>query len=524
MQLTWLSLLPPLVVIGAMLLTQQLNISLSIGILSAALIIAHGNVFAALSLCIERLIIHFSDVDIIFLYALLVSVSSLIILLTVTGSAAACARVMSKKMKSPRSGEMCAAMLALLLSIDDYLSILTVGLVVSPMVDKLSIVRLKLAYIIRALASPLVIIMPISTWAAAILAQLNAAGVNTDATSRIFADPFYVYLKTIPFVFYSLFTIFTVWLLVITRLGYGPIGNAEQLVVSGYHTEDDQLDTSDGHKHSATELFLPIILLMVTVFVGILYAGGYHLFGGNNSLIEAFRHNNKTFLVLCVSSVVAFVVSFLVSLQKKLVSVAQLPSIIVQGFELIKSAIMMVILASVLASFLRIDLQTGSYVASILLGKAPLFLLPVLFFVTSLIITLMTGSAWGTFSMLIPIATQMLISFLHLIPPVSPDQLPMLFPLLAAILSGAACGNQLSPFAETTMMTATSAGVDALEHAKTQLWYSVPVIIATLASFTLVGLVIDYGLFWSFLISMGAGLSLLLGLLLVFYCSRKWLK
>ena len=519
MQLTWLSVLPPLIVIGAMMVIRHLNISLMVGILSAALIATHGHIFPALHLCAGKLIEHFSDADIIFLYIFLIIISSLIILLTITGSAAGCARIIGKKMKTARGGEISTIMLAFLLSIDDYLSILTVGLVASSIADRLAIVRTKLAYIIHALASPLVIIVPISTWAAAVLSQLDAAGVNVGETSRILADPFYVYLKTIPFVFYSVFTVLSVCFVVITRLGYGSVGKAEQGASIAVHNPGDEVESVDTN-HSLIELFLPIGLLMVGVFVGILYAGDSRLFGGSHSLMDAFRNHDKTFVILCISSVVAFVSSFALSLYKKIITVRQLPMVLGDGFELIRSSIVMVVLASLLGSFLRIDLETGRYVAHILLDKTTLSCIPILFFLTSVSVTLMTGSAWGTFAILIPIATQMLVSFLHLTPPVSLDHIIILFPVLGAILSGAACGNHLSPFAETTIMTAASTGVNPLEHAKTQFVYAVPVIIGTMVSFTLVGLLINEGLMKSLLVSGGAGIIATIGLFLGF----SWVK
>lgn len=512
MYLTWLSLLPPLVVIGAMFITHQLNISLMIGIASAALIVTQGHMLPALQLCGQKLIEHFSDVDMIFLYTLLIIISSLIILLTTTGSAAGCARIIGKKMKTVRSVELSAIMLAFLLSIDDYLSILTVGFVMRPIADRVAVVRTKLAYIVHALAGPLVIIVPISTWAAAILAQLDVSGVNQSVTSRIFADAFYVYLKTIPFIFYSIFTVIAVWLVVLTRIGYGAIGIAEHNA-SVLHVTDEIQNSHDDH--SLIELFLPITLLIGGVFLGILYAGKYHLFGGTYSFVEAFRHNDKTFLILLISSLAAFISSFILSLHKKMITMGQLPKIISEGFDLIKSSIIMVILASILGSFLRLDLETGSYIAYLLLGRAPLFLIPVLLFMVSLVITLMTGSAWGAFSMLIPISTQMLIGLLRLTPPVALDQIPLLFPVLGAVLSGAACGNHLSPFAETTVMTATSTGVDPLEHARTQFLYAIPVIIGTIVSFVLIGILIDSGLWQSFLASIGGGITVMIVLLLI---------
>ena len=200
-----------------------------------------------------------------------------------------------------------------------------------------------------------------------------------------------------------------------------------------------------------------------------------------------------------------------------MVTIYQVPRIIYEGAVLMQSSIIMVIGASILGSFLRIDLYTGSYVAYLLLGTAPLYLIPVILFITSLGITLTTGSAWGTFSILIPITTQMLISFLHLESPVALDQIPILFPALGAVLSGAACGNHISPFAETTVMTATSTGIEPLEHARSQFWYALPVIIGAFVSFVVAGLMVNSGLLNSFFASIGAGVAVCALLLCVGY-------
>jgi len=273
--------------------------------------------------------------------------------------------------------------------------------------------------------------------------------------------------------------------------------------------------------HSLIELLMPIAFLIGGMFFGILYAGNYHLFGGSNSFIEAFRQNDKTFLILLLSALMALVSSVILSLHKKMISIAQLPGIVREGFMLIQASIIMVILASILGNFLRVDLHTGSYLAYLLLGTAPLFLLPALLFIVSLTVTLMTGSAWGAFSMLIPISTQMLISFLQLDTPVTLDQIPILFPALGAVLSGAACGNHLSPFAETTIMTATSTGIEPLEHARTQFVYAVPVVVGTIISFIVAGLMSNYGLFQSFLVSTSVGITAIILLLMIFSYGRK---
>lgn len=514
MSLSWLSLVPTFIVIGTMFITHQLNISLLIGIASAALIVKQGELIPALILCIQKLIDHFSDSDMIFLYCLLIVISSLIILLTTTGSAAGCAQIISRKIKTVRDGELSTILLAFMLSIDDYLSILTVGLVMSPMADRLGIVRNKLAYIIHALAGPLVIMIPISTWAAAVLVQLDTAGINQRQAAYILADSFHVYLKTIPFIFYSIFTVLTVNFVVLARVKLGKIGVAERAAMptairDGFSQREKE--------HVLMEL-LPIVLLIMGVFFGVLYVGDYHFFGGKNSLVEAFRQNNKTFLILLMSSLIAFGASIIISVYRRMILVNQLPNVVCEGFNLIRSSIVMIVLASILGSFLRLDLETGNYIAYLLLGTTPLFLIPALLFIVSALVTIMTGSAWGTFSMLIPISVQMLISFLGLTLPISLAKIPMLFPVLGAVLSGAACGNHLSPFAETTFMTAASTGVTPLEHAKTQFIYAIPVLIGTVISYMLVGLINDYGLLNSFLLSGSIGFSIII--LLLFLMSK----
>ena len=521
MQITWLSLLPPLVVIGGVLVTNQLNISLFIGIVTAALIATQGQIIPAVGMCVQKFVSHFSESDNIYLYLSLLTISSLITLLTVTGSAAGCAHIISKKIRTKRGVEIATIMLSFLMSIDDYLSILTVGFVMKPIADKLAVARAKLAYIVHTLAGPLIIIVPISTWAAAVLAQLDNAGIQIDAPHKIVADSFYVYLKTIPFIFYSILAVLSVWFVVLTRMSYGFMAQQERNTVA----VDDTFKINElQNKHSLQELLMPIAILMGGVFFGILYAGDYYLFGGSHSFFEAFKHNNQTFLILFFSGLSAFIFSIVFSMYKKMASAAEIPAIVYEGILLMKSSIIMVIFASILGNFLRLDLHTGSYLASLLLGKASLSLLPVILFFVSLLVTLATGSAWGTFSLLIPIATQMLISFLHLQPPVTLDQITILFPALGAVLSGAACGNHISPFADTTVMTATSTGMGAFEHARTQFGYAIPVLAGTIVAFIVVGLLHDSGLLKSFLLSMSAGIGAMVLLFVVCNYAKNKVK
>jgi len=502
-------------------MTNRLNTSLACGVLCAALLVTGGNIHKACTMIISKGIGYIADVDTIYLYLLLICISSLVVLLGTTGSAVGGARILGKKIRDKKSVEIGTFFLSVLLSIDDYLSILTVGFVMSPVADRLHVARTKLAYIIRALAGPLVVIIPISTWAAAILAQLDTAGIGNALSSKIIGDPFCIYLSTIPFVFYSLFTIISVWFVIGCRISFGPIRQDEiNVLVDDEHEEQEQ----QYNPHSLTELFMPIIILVMGVFVGILYSGGYYLLGGHNSFIEAFRENENTFLVLFLASFNALIMSIMLSVYKNLITIKELPSVVGKGFLLIWSSLVMIALATLLGSFLRIELQTGSYVAYVLLGTTPAVCIPLLLFIVSLAITLATGSAWGTFSLLIPITTQMLLSFFHLQSPLSFDLVPLLFPSLGAVLSGAVCGNHISPIADTTVLTATSMGINPLDHIRTQMAYIVPVIIGSAFSFLAAGIFSSYGVWVSCLSSIAIGLTVIILLFLLgsfFYKEEK---
>ncbi len=504
MTYTWLSLLPPLIVVGTVLLTKKLNLALFTGIISAALIATQGSLIESIQIVSQRTIEHITDIENLYLYMFLISVSSIVTLLTYTGSAAAYARFMHKHVRSKRSAETSSIILSFLLGIDDYLSILTVGSVMRPLVDRLAIARTRLAFLVHSLAGPVVILIPISSWAAAILIQLDQAG------DKIAADSFYIYIKSIPFIFYSILIIFSVFFIVRKQISFGPIHHEKQTKQTNFEkTEFSQND----ERHSLLELLLPFTLLLVGIIIGILITGNYHIFGGTHSFIDAFRYNTQTFLVMCIMGIISFVTSCLLALYKKTIDLKTIPLIIARGILLMYNAILMVVLASILSTFLHTDLMTGSYLAHILLGKVPILFLPVMIFFTSLLITLSTGSGWGTFALMIPIVIQMLISLLELTPPIDPSSIRILFPSLGAILSGAVCGDHVSPFSETTIMTATSTNTLPLEHARTQFPYAIPAIIGTTFSFIISGIMAEFS--WqinaisSILVGMTIALSML---------------
>lgn len=516
---TWLSLLPPLIVVITAFITKKLNPSLLLGIISAAIIATDGSLSNSLLLIQKRFSNHLHDLDAIYLYIFLLAIGTLIALLNYTGGAIAFAQSFTARIKRKKTVESSSILLSYILGIDDYLSILTNGYVMSPVFDHLKITRLKLAFLIHSLAGAFVILVPISSWVAAITVYLDQSGIGLDQHAqdiKIAADPFFIYLHTLPFIFYSLLLMAAVWLIVQARLSYGPMYKYEH---GTYHEPIATRQTTPvltTPRGTSADLLIPLFTLLACVFIGLPYAGGHYIFGGTRTLIEAFQHNDYTFLVMCISGTIALLVGLTFTLLKSTVHLHELPHIFKNGFNLMRSAILMVILASVLGVLLRADLFTGQYLASLLMNTLSITMLPVTFFLVSLICAIFTGSAWGTFALMLSIAIPMLTSLLQLATPVTPDLMPILFPTIGAIFSGGVCGDHISPISETTVMTASSTGTNPIDHAYTQFPYALPVIIGTIIAFIASGNLIHIPLWMNALISSLVGIIVCFSLLSIF--------
>ena len=179
----------------------------------------------------------------------------------------------------------------------------------------------------------------------------------------------------------------------------------------------------------------------------------------------------------------------------------------------------MVYLASTFSNLLANHVETGKYLSSLCAGSLPLFLLPAVFFIVSLLCTIAIGSAWGNFGIMIPIAIPMVTSLSGLPIPIDPQSLPLLLPVLGAIFSGSVCGNHVSPLADTMTMAATSCGIKPLTHAYTQFFYALPVIASTLFGYILMGTLVHLDPALNALLCLAA--SIILCLSILFFLGKK---
>ena len=533
-----LVLLPPFAMLFVAFSTRRTYISFFVGLIAAALVAKRFYFIPAMKLLLHRLFIaseidqwrHFSKnigqknpFDHFFIFTFLIMLGIIIVLVNYTGGTMIYAKFMKKLTKDTRTAELSTMVLCLFLVMDDYLSTLTAGNVMRPIFDQFKIPRVKLAYIIDSMAAPVCILSPISSWCATITMELQESGITTNLNQHIniIAQPFNVYLKTIPFIFYSFILIAGLLFIVYTKASFGPMHSHEKIAKTSGNLFGGKnplvpfdATFTRNKRNTVFSFFFPFIALIISVVLIMLYQGYLEQLKEHATFIQGLKLSN-TFYALFLGSLISVFTSILYFLIKKNITLSELPFICWKGFRIMADSILILLLSWALGTILQEDLHLGSYLAHLfLLHNTSLIILPFLLFLTSWIVAFAIGSSWGAIALLTPITIPMLITIQHTPAPLYLSSIPILLPALGAILSGAVAGDHLSPLSDTTLMTVTSTGVYHFDHVETQFWYGLPALISAGISFILVGYLYQYR--WI----IKVGIPLITGI--IFYIILLW--
>ena len=457
------SLLPPIIAIVLALITKEVYLSLFIGIVSGALLYTNfspiGTVNAIFDMMSEKLGNSWNIGILIFLVFLGIMVA----LMTKAGGSAAYGEWANRKIKSKKAASLATVGLGALIFVDDYFNCLTVGSVMRPVTDRFNISRAKLAYLIDATAAPVCIIAPISSWAAAVSGYTSG-------------DGFQLFLQTIPFNLYALLTIVMVVYISISGFDFGGMAQYEKKamegdIFGGEEVTGEEIDSNPNGK--VIDLVLPVLALISFCVIGLVYTGGF--FEGE-TFINAFAECDAA-RGLVLGSFAALVFTFLLYIPRKVVSFREFADCIPQGFKMMVSAILILILAWSLGGFCSNRLAIDAFVKAALADSTlSVALLPAIFFAVATGLAFATGTSWGTFGILIPIATA-----------IFPEGDPMLVIAIASCLAGAVCGDHTSPISDTTIMASAGAQCNHVNHVSTQIPYAMVVAGACVVGYLVAG-------------------------------------
>ncbi|MEE1493078.1 MAG: Na+/H+ antiporter NhaC family protein [Massilioclostridium sp.] len=501
MQETVWALVPAIVAIALALLTKEVYISLLIGILSGALFFTNFHLLDSIDTTFQIMSQKVGENTNILVF--LVLLGMLVALMKKSGASRAYGEWASASIKTKRGASFATMGLGSLIFVDDYFNCLTVGTVMRPVTDRHRISRAKLAYIIDATAAPICIIAPISSWAAAVGSSLPEGSAM---------DGFSLFLQTIPFNLYALLTIVMVVFLLACNFDFGRMKKYEEKHQKEFEEKqkarEQIVQEHPLKKGRVFDLVVPIAVLILLCILAMLYTGG--ILEGK-SVVEAFANCNSS-LSLVYGSFFTILFVFVLYIPRRVITFHQFAESITEGFQAMVPAILILTLAWTLSGVCGADyLNAGGFVSQLVDGSAlAQSILPAVFFLVSAFLAFATGTSWGTFGILIPIAVAIFGA--------DGAQMQMLVLTVAAILAGAVCGDHMSPISDTTILSSTGADCNHIEHVSTQIPYALLVAACCFAGYLLAG-VTQNG--WLGLLFSGA---LLLVILTVLYRRSLSLK
>ena len=468
------SLLPPVVAIGLALITKEVYSSLFLGILVGCFLQVNGNPIDAFQFFVSHLCSNAGGNMGILMF--LVILGTMVALMIRAGGSKAYGDWAVSHIKTKSGALWSTFILAIVLGVDDYFNNLTTGNVMRPVADGHHISRAKLSYMCDATAAPVCIMMPVSSWAAAVTGVIGNEEVG-----------FQIFLRAIPFNYYAILTLVFIIVMTCLNIDYGPMRTHELNAAKGdlYTTPERPFENAAEMKFNpdgkVIDLVIPVIILIIGCVSSMIYVGFQN---GGHDLITAFA-NTSAFDALPLGSLIALIISMIYFMVRRSMKFTELMDCLPEGFKQMVPAILILCLAWTIGDVTK-GLGAPEFVAGIVknLSGSLYALLPAVVFIIAAFLGFATGTSWGTFSILLPIVIPVFSGGTPAVDLTVGDlNNNLLMISIAATLGGAVMGDHCSPISDTTIMASSGAQCYHLNHVATQLPYAVTVAVVAFVNY-----------------------------------------
>lgn len=468
---SFFSVVPPFLALALAVITRRVLLSLGIGILVGVAFLVGGNPVDGLTHLKDMVVgLAWADDDwslgkpkiLVFLILLGIFTS----LLTYSGSNQAFADWAKRHIKNRHGAKMLTACLVFVTFIDDYFHSLAVGAIARPVTDKFKVSRAKLAYILDSTAAPMCVLMPVSSWGASIIATLAGLLVTYKITEY---TPMGTFVAMSLMNYYALFALIMVFVVAWFSFDIGSMARFEQAALNEAH---DETAVSDATKGRVYALIIPVLALIASTVSAMIYTGAQA--SETFSILGAFENTdvNTSLVFGGTCGVLAVVLCTLGTIKT-----ADYPKAVWQGAKSMFGAIAILILAWLISTVVG-EMHTGDYLSTLVAGNIHPGFLPVILFLLASVMAFATGTSWGTFGIMLPIAAAMAVK-------VEPA---LIIPCMSAVMAGAVCGDHCSPISDTTILSSTGARCNHIDHVTSQLPYALTVAAAAAAGYLALGL------------------------------------
>ena len=518
----WLSILPPLAAIILALVFKEVITSLFLGIFLGGAILGvytEGlkGIFTGLFSVIDTYVIkslndwgHLS----VIIFSMLIG--AVVAVISKNGGMQGVVDHISKIAKDARSGQFSTWVLGVVIFFDDYANTLVVGNTMRPITDKLRISREKLSYIVDSTAAPIAAIAFVTTWIGFELgyieSSIQAIGIDENAYS--------VFIKSLSYSFYPVFTLVFILMLIYQGKDYGPMLKAEvRARTTGQVSKNTRADIGNGNSDETSEAnfnvaeqneeisnlqpapgvvarwynaVIPIAVIIVGTMVGLYYTGLQEVkwpeeaVGFQRRLSMIIGASDSYFALLWASTSGLLAAIFL-TLSQRIMTLPATIKAVMNGFKTMLQAIMILILAWSLAIVTK-DMHTADFITNTMLsgGLSPI-LLPALTFVLAAMISFSTGSSWGAMAILYPLMLPACWQVCQTSGLEQEGTMMIFYNVVSCVLAGSVLGDHCSPISDTTILSSLATSCDHVDHVRTQLPYALTVGIVSLLFGTIPG-------------------------------------
>ncbi|MCD6440843.1 MAG: sodium:solute symporter [Candidatus Marinimicrobia bacterium] len=465
----WISILPPLLAIILAIKTKQVYPSLFLGIWLGWTAINGWNPLLGLQETLEATINIFKDSSNTKVIIFSMMVGALIVLMQHSGGVQGFINWIGEKglVGNRRNASLLLWIIGVLIFIESNMINLVIGSIGRPLFDKFKAPREKLAYLAHSTSAPVCIMIPFNGWGAVLTGLLLAQQIE---------NPFFVVLRAVPTNFYAIFTILLVLVVIISGKDYGPMAKAEkraretgklvrdgaQLLVS---EETIAMPVKKGVTPRPVNMIAPLIAMVMMVPLGLFITGNGNISQGSGS--------TAVFWAVLMG---IFVAALLCKIQR-IFTVREILDLVMKGMGGLIPMGLLMVFAFTLGATCK-TMGTGPYVANLASATIhPAFIIPLIFLI-SCFISFATGTSWGTFAIMIPIAVPLALNM--------GLNLPL---MVSAVMGGGVFGDHCSPISDTTMIASMASACDHIDHVNTQLPYALTSAGLALVFYLIIGLI-----------------------------------
>ena len=460
-----LSLAPALIAVILAFITREALFSILCGVLVGLLITGQDLLFGFTGIIQSAL----GNADFIWVIGIEVFIGIMVAFFQKSGAISAVANKLNEKLHiTPKIAQVMGAALGVLIFFSDYFSPLFVGNVMRPITDKAKVSREKLAWLCDCTSAPVCITLPFSAWGVYVAGLV--VGFGTFATAEAGQN---AVIHASVFQLYGILTIVMIFLVALGFIpDFGPMKKAEErarttgkVIADGstpmLSNELDNIKPKEGFKANIVLHFLiPAIIIICTTI-------GTYVVMGSAKTLEAF--------------VLAVAYQAIVLLIQKAFDIREMIQVATEGIKSVVSAMLILSLAYCINAISK-TLGTANFVISVTESwMTPATLLAMTFAVCAFI-SFFTGTSWGVYAIMIPIAMPLAFSMSGGV------EGSLVYAEIAAVMGGGAFGDHCSPLSDTTILSSLGAGSDHVDHVKTQLPYALSVAVLCLIGYIIIGI------------------------------------